>query len=57
MNIAPTLRWAANNKQARVLGSSRASSGRGTGFAGPQAGRPPRGVANHTKWGAWGQHV
>ena len=30
------------------------SRGRGTGFAGPQAQRPPRGAANHTKWGAWG---
>jgi hypothetical protein len=33
-----------------------ASRGRGTGFAGPQAQRPPRGAANHTKWGAWGPH-
>ena len=27
---------------------------RGTGFAGPQGGRPPRGAATHTKWGSVG---
>ena len=27
-----------------------ASRGRGTGFAGPQAQRPPRGAESHTQW-------
>ncbi len=26
------------------------SRGRGTGFAGPQAQRPPRGAESHTQW-------
>ena len=29
---------------------------RGTGFAGPQAGGPLGGAANHTQWGAWGPY-
>src|SRR3982751_1074307 len=35
-------------------GTLHSSRGRGTGFAGPQAQRPPRGAANHAKRGAWG---
>ena len=43
MNIAPFhLPWAANKKRKLALVASRASSGSGIGFAGPQAARPPR---------------
>jgi hypothetical protein len=31
-------------------GTLQSSRGRGTGFAGPQAQRPPRGAESHTQW-------
>ena len=35
--------------KARTLWVSQSSKGRGTGFAGPQAQRPPRGAVSDTK--------
>jgi hypothetical protein len=36
--------------KAHTLRISQSSRGRGTGFAGPQAQRPPRGAESHTQW-------
>jgi hypothetical protein len=36
--------------EARKLRGLKTSRGGGTGFAGPQAQRPPRGAESHTQW-------
>ena len=36
--------------KARQIMGFKTSRGGGTGFAGPQAQRPPRGAESHTQW-------